>query len=219
MNTPSTIICFILDKSGSMQSVKDETIDGFNSWLGDMQAKTPDALMTFTLFDTVVEVRQVAKPVGDVDMLVESSYVPDGGTALYDAIAQSIKQTRDQTLHMSPTPRTLCVISTDGGENSSKEWTADGIRSLVAEQEADNWEFVFLGAGLDSWHHGSTIGIRNTVSTGVTADAYAATYDHISRGTQSFAGGMSANVSLRGGSNKAGNVRLNDDGTLVEEEE
>ncbi len=149
------VVAMVLDKSGSMQVVRDEVIDGYNRYLGELHASDrrggSRTRLSLTLFDTHFRKVWVARPLLDVPPLDKAHYVPDGMTALYDAVAHTVIQTDQQLKQDGEDSRVLVVVLTDGEENSSKEYDAARLAALVAEYEKrGNWTFVYLGAGHDT---------------------------------------------------------------------
>lgn len=166
----SILINFVLDKSGSMEHLRDSTISGFNEFKNDQVAEDGDAFMTLTLFDTEFVTPCEAVPVREVPDLDRDTYEPDGMTALYDAIGHTMRITDDFVAKNAP-DQVLFVIMTDGEENSSRELTRDQVFAMIQErQQKAQYEFIYLGANQDSYQAGGDMGVR----TGRTAD-YAAT--------------------------------------------
>lgn len=156
----SILINFVLDKSGSMGAIRDATISGFNEFLGDQQAEGGSAAMTLTLFDTRFKTTASAVPVADVPPLDHTSYEPSGMTALYDAIAHTMKITDDFVARAKP-DQVLFVIMTDGQENSSLEYTRDQIFAMIEQhQRTSHYEFLYLGANQDAYEVSRSMGIR-----------------------------------------------------------
>lgn len=156
----SILINFVLDKSGSMESIRAATISGFNEFKNDQAREAGKALMTLTLFDTRFDTVAEAVPVGDVLDLTPQSYAPDGCTALYDAVGHTMKLTDDYVAKHKP-DQVLFVIMTDGQENSSREFSRDKIFRLIEERQARaGYEFIYLGANQDSYASGLEMGIR-----------------------------------------------------------
>lgn len=158
------LICFVLDKSGSMAGVADATIEGANSFLHDQREQPGQALLSLTLFDTRFEVRYVAKPLAEVppfDKMGANAYQPGGMTALFDAVGTTIKGTEAWlTKHPEFGGKVVVVTLTDGFENSSHEWhinnpmipgDARDLNGLIQWKQAEQWQFVFLGAGGSQW--------------------------------------------------------------------
>ena len=150
------LVSVILDKSGSMSTKVQDVIGGFNLYLDEL-AKEPavDYGFSLTLFDTVVEMKYQAVPLAKVAKLDDATYRPSGNTALLDAIGNIV-----QTVNTHGFDKTITVIMTDGEENSSREWTLGAIRELIKGKEAaGNWTFVFLGANLDAFAQGASLGV------------------------------------------------------------
>lgn len=140
---------FILDRSGSMETCRDDTIGGFNAFLREQQAD--GGTLTLILFDNEYQVLYERKPIGEVEPLTDRTFVPRGSTALLDAIGKTIKSTTSS----SPT----VVILTDGYENSSNEYTKAHIKDLVEQKTKDGWTFVYLGANQDAFAEAGQLGI------------------------------------------------------------
>ena len=169
--TPPVIIAFLLDETGSMGSVRDATISGFNEYVDTVKGQHPDALLSLRLFSTTKydKVTQLT-PLPMVPRLSYENYAPSGGTPLYDCVAQLIRETEQATAHLRPAPEVLFVIMTDGEEKSSREYNRERIFQLISrKQEEAGWTFVFLGANQDAWAVGQSIGVR--ASSSMTYDA------------------------------------------------
>ena len=157
MKREKTIVNFILDKSGSMDNVREATISGFNEYIGTLKNdKESEYEFTLTLFDTDVTTPVRSENVRYVSDLSKETYRPDGMTALYDAVCQTIRDIRP-----GKTQKVVSIIMTDGLENSSKEYTHTHMRDMIKEREKQgNWKFVYLGANQDSYANAATFGIR-----------------------------------------------------------
>lgn len=157
----SILINFVLDKSGSMSSIADATISGFNEFLGDQRVEGGDARITLTLFDTNFVTVAEAVPVAELPDLDHATYRPSGMTALYDAVAHTMRVTDDYYAEHKP-DQVLFVIMTDGHENSSRQYTREQIFQMIADrQKLANYEFIYLGANQDSYDVGHGMGIRD----------------------------------------------------------
>jgi hypothetical protein len=166
----SILINFVLDRSGSMGSIQDATISGFNEFKNSQTAEDGEAYFTLTLFDTEFDTVCRAVPIREVSDLDRSSYRPDGMTALFDAIGHTMKLTDDFVAAHKP-DQVLFVIMTDGGENSSREYSSERIFQMIADRQTlAQYEFMYLGANQDSYAVGQGLGMRD----GRTYD-YAAT--------------------------------------------
>ena len=143
------LINVILDKSGSMESKQADVIGGFNAFVAE-QRKTPGrARMIVTQFNTEVTPPTPAVPLEEVLPLSPERYTPGGNTALFDAIAQTVGRADAEK---RPDERVLCLIITDGEENSSRETTLVQVKKLITEREArGDWTFAYLGAAPDRW--------------------------------------------------------------------
>lgn len=192
-----TLVVFILDKSGSMMSCKDATISGFNEYINTLKKdKKISYSMSFTLFDTLFTERYTNEPLKAVEELSTKNYVPDGMTAMYDAIGHTLSAT-EKTLKKEQ--KVLCVIMTDGQENSSKEYTDKGIKDVIAKLEkTGKWSFVFLGANQDSWLVGQKFGLAamNVADFNATGAGVQATMQTMATNTAFFA--QSASAQTRG---------------------
>lgn len=145
---------FLLDRSGSMETCRDDTIGGFNAFI-DAQ-KADGGTMTLVLFDHEVNVVYENKAIGDVEPLTPDTFVPRGGTALHDALGHVLKM---------DLPRdTVCIVLTDGEENSSTVYTGAHIKDLVeSKQTNEGWSFVYLGANQNTIMNAQRLGIRTSV--------------------------------------------------------
>lgn len=158
------IIC-IIDKSGSMNSMKDDAIGGFNYFLNEQKQIKDDTKITLTLFDTKHTNLYTELDVEEAMELTNENFQPRFQTALYDTLAHCIHEAKERHKESMP-DRTLVVILTDGQENASREWDKAGVAKLISEMEEQNWEFIYLGANQDAMVEGGKIGIKsgNTLS-------------------------------------------------------
>ena len=158
-----TEMLFILDRSGSMHGLETETIGGFNSLIEKQKKAEGTAIVSTVLFDDRMEVIHNRIPLENVKPLTEKEYYARGCTALLDATGRSVKHIRkvQKNLPEEEKPEhTIVVITTDGEENSSREYTLDKVKRLVKRmQEKHNWEFMFLGANIDAIRAAGRIGI------------------------------------------------------------
>jgi hypothetical protein len=174
-----TKIVFVVDRSGSMSSIAKDMIGGFNQFIKTQKEnKVGECRVTFNQFDDIFEEVYKNVEVNDVKDLTSDTFQPRGSTALLDAIGRTITNVG---VELSALPegerpeRVLIVILTDGGENSSREYTNDKVKEMVKHQtEVYKWEFSYIGANQDSWTVGASYGFTgsstlNYASYGVSA--------------------------------------------------
>lgn len=163
MNTNLTHIAFILDRSGSMDSMSKEAIGGFNSFLADQQKEEGEATISLILFDHEYLPTTINTDIQEMPELTEADYVPRGMTALLDAMGRTIDDL-GQRLAETPEaerPGTVIVVTlTDGLENASKDYTHAKVAAMIQHQkEAYQWQFLFLGADLASTEQAASLNI------------------------------------------------------------
>ncbi len=161
MKQLTTIINFVLDNTGSMQSIKESTISGFNEYVQSLQKKKGKFLFTLTKFNSYrIERPYVLTDIKQVKRLNSETYQPDGNTPLYDACVDTIEEVAKEVEGMESQPAVLVVIMTDGEENSSKRHTEQCLKDLIHKmQHKGNWTFIFLGANQDAWLKAQQLGI------------------------------------------------------------
>lgn len=147
-------LVFIMDRSGSMSGSEEDTIGGFNSFIEREKDKGLNTHVTTVLFDDNYEVLYKRKDINQVAKLTRDEYWVRGCTALLDAIGKTINM-----LDHEVDNKVLVVIMTDGMENASKEYSKDQIRNLI---NSHNWEFIYIGADIDSYAEAGNIGIRKS---------------------------------------------------------
>jgi uncharacterized protein YegL len=175
MRDDLTAILMILDRSGSMEPLTDDTVGGFNNFIDDQKAQPGDALVTLVLFNHEYEVVYNAKPIGQVEQLTAKKYSPGGNTALLDAIGRGAHDLGKGLSEMDEKGRpgkVIVVIMTDGHENSSKEYKRDQIKKIVEEQTGKySWSFLFLGANIDAFAEAGGIGVGAAHTMNFVANA------------------------------------------------
>ncbi|MBR4078220.1 MAG: VWA domain-containing protein [Oscillospiraceae bacterium] len=158
-----TELVFILDRSGSMYGLEQDTIGGFNSMLAKQKTDSSEAYVTTVLFDNRLRVLHDRLPLQDVKPMTDADYTVGGSTALLDAVGSTIQHIAriHKYAHPDHKPtKTLFVIITDGMENASRQYTYDKVKALIShEQEKYGWEFLFLGANIDAAAEGARFGI------------------------------------------------------------
>jgi len=194
-NKGPTVVNFILDKSGSMSSMSDAVVSGFNEYVDNLR-KQKDLLFSFTLFDSdEVEKRYVAEPIKTVVPLTKDTYQPGSTTPLYDAVCDTIKEASSKLDKEYEKYASLVVIMTDGMENASSHYTMQDFVKLKKELEKKgNWTFVFMGANQDAWATAQQYGFSagNTMSWDATAAGAKSAMRSLSENTVMYASAMAA---------------------------
>ena len=190
-----TLVGVVLDRSGSMSTILADTIGGFNSFIDDQRRKNQDQVYVVTQFDTEYEVRQDGVELDDVETLTRKNFVPRGGTALLDAMGQTIASMDAQLANDKTIQQALLVVITDGEENSSKEFTREQVFDLISQREKQgNWEFAFLGAGQDAIGQARSLGINNSQQYAANGLGAKMAFNNISRSTECYSSGGTANL-------------------------
>lgn len=182
MSDRTTFVSFLLDETGSMQSIKDDTIGGFNAYVEVLQEDDDDIVFSLVSFNSSqTRRRYVAEPIRTIAPLTEDDYVPRASTPLIDAAVKIMKATDEAVRKRGDDPNVVIVMQTDGQENVSVEYTNADLAALIKEKEAAGWQFVFLGAGLDAFaaarEAGIAIDARHVVSysRALSREVFAAT--------------------------------------------
>lgn len=149
-----TNVVFLLDRSGSMGGMEDDTIGGYNGYIANMK-NNHNVKVTTVLFDDMYEMLNIDTPIKDVKKLTRNEYFVRGSTALLDAIGRTIDY-----LDELKKEKVIFIITTDGCENSSTKYNKDKIKALIGSH--DNWKFIYIGADIDSYQEGSSIGIKSS---------------------------------------------------------
>ena len=186
MKANLTELVFILDRSGSMGGLESDTIGGFNSMLVKQQAEPGECRITTVLFDDTYEVLHDRIDIKAVSKITGNEYFVRGCTALLDAIGKTIKKinkVQKNTAEEYRAGKVLFVITTDGMENASHEYTFDKVKTMVEKQKKKhNWEFIFLGANIDAIDVASRVGIEKNRASNFHNDSagVALNYDALS---------------------------------------
>lgn len=175
-----TEIIMLLDKSGSMHNLANDTIGGFNSFIESQKDDTKTTLTT-VLFDSTWRVLHDGIDIYSVEPMTAKDYIPSGNTAMLDAIGETINRVQDRhdELGAEKPDNVLFVITTDGLENVSCKFTKAQIEKMIQHQtKGHGWEFIFLGANMDAVSEATSIGIDATkaVDYGWTAQGTDAVY-------------------------------------------
>lgn len=159
-----TELVFILDRSGSMSGLEEDTIGGFNSMIAKQKKEEGEAYVSTVLFDDRCEVLHDRVPMDRVPAMTDKEYYVRGCTALLDAVGGAIHHIATVHKYAKEEDRpekTLFVITTDGMENASKHYSYEKVQTMIKkEQEEYGWEFIFIGANIDAVQEAKRFGIR-----------------------------------------------------------
>ena len=184
----TTLLVLVVDRSGSMQSIKEDMEGGIASLLAEQGKEKGQCLVTLAQFDTEYDLVADGVPVGELEPY---RLVPRGGTALLDAIGRTIAHVKDQVDQLgnkAGPDHVIVAVVTDGLENSSKEWSHLQVMDSVKARVAEGWDFTFLGANQDAIEEGGRIGV---------AAASSLNYDASQEGTRQAFSVMSSSMSRR----------------------
>ena len=188
MKNNITELVFILDRSGSMAGLERDTIGGFNSLIEKQKKEDGECYVSTVIFDNVSEVLHDRVKLAEVNKMTEKEYTVRGATALIDAIGGAIHHIKNVHKYIRPEDvpeHTMFVITTDGMENASHQYSSDQVKKMIEEQkEKCGWEFLFIGANIDAVETAAKFGINSdravnyhadTVGTGVLYETVSAT--------------------------------------------
>lgn len=170
-----TEIVYILDCSGSMSGLEEDTIGGFNAMLAKQKKTGEKAYVSTVLFDDKCEVLHDRVPIEEVKAITDKEYYVRGCTALLDAIGGAIHHignVHKYARNEDRTTKTIFVITTDGLENASRTYSYEKVKSMISyEQEKYGWEFIFVGANIDAAKEAGRLGIRRERSVNYVHDS------------------------------------------------
>ena len=187
-----TSLNVIIDASGSMSSLCNDTIGSFNTFLKDQKAFPGEAAFTVVTFNDYVNVSHDFVKIASVGDLSTQTYSPGGNTALLDAMGTTIDNVGRRLAAMPEEERpskVLFLIITDGFENASRRYNTDQIKSMVEHQrQTYSWEFVFMGANIDAITAGTSLGIAasNSVAYAATKGGTKSLYSSVSSNTTAY---------------------------------
>ena len=163
MNTLTELV-FILDRSGSMSGLEEDTIGGFNSLIAKQKTEEGEAIVSTVLFSDTRDILHDRLPIEKVTPMTNREYYVRGCTALLDAVGSAIHHIGNIHKHTPKSERpgrTLFIITTDGMENSSTRYTYEKVRQMIERQKSKyDWEFLFLGANIDAIKTAGRFGIN-----------------------------------------------------------
>ncbi len=197
----TVLVNVILDRSGSMGTTRDATISGYNEYLKALREdKDTKYFVSLTQFDAPMNAPELTVSYLDTELekvqdLTRDKYEPRGNTPLYDAIGETIRRVEAKGRTV------ITVIITDGLENASQEFNRDTIKALISEKEKEGWTFTFLGANIDSYAVGATLGVAAANTSNYTPQHTAAMYRSVGRATMARASAVRS-MGLRAASAK-----------------
>lgn len=158
------VICLI-DRSGSMANIREETLSGFNNFLKEQKEIVNEDKISLYLFDDQYDIIYENLSIQDAPEFTKEVFVPRGWTSLYDAMGKTINSVGERLANLPEKERpekVLFVIITDGVENTSKEFKKEAIREMVTHQtNVYKWQFLFLAANQDAFLGADSIGTKN----------------------------------------------------------
>ncbi len=160
-----TELVFILDRSGSMSGLEEDTIGGFNGMLQKQKKEDGEANITTILFDDQIEIVHDRFPIDVVKPLTDKDYYVRGCTALLDAVGSTVRKVENIQKRLPEEYRAehvIFVITTDGQENASQEYSVNMVKKMIEQNQERGWQFLFLGANIDAVKEATKIGIRKT---------------------------------------------------------
>jgi uncharacterized protein YegL len=170
-----TELVFILDRSGSMSGLESDTIGGYNAMLEKQKKEPGEAVITTVLFDDRYELLHDRINIRGIEPITEKEYYVRGTTALLDAVGRTIGKIGNVQKHTAEDERAenvMFVITTDGMENASREYSYEKIRWMIEHQKSKyGWEFIFLGANIDAIDTAGRFGIGQDRAVNYNADS------------------------------------------------
>lgn len=175
MKKDFTEIVFILDESGSMHSLKADTIGGFNSMLEKQKSQEGDAVVTTITFNSSSKIIHDRIDINKIENMSDDQYVPNGSTALFDAVGNAVEHISSIHRYARDEDRpehTVFIITTDGMENSSRKFSQYDVKKMIESKKEEGWEFIFLGANIDAAQAACDIGIEKESAVDYVADSF-----------------------------------------------
>ena len=169
-----TELVFILDRSGSMSGLEADTIGGYNSMLQKQKMIPSEVSVTTVLFDDQYELLHDRASIMGISDITSEDYFVRGNTALYDAVGKTIKKIENSQKHLNSdhkASQVIFVITTDGMENSSREYSSEIVRNMINSKKETGWEFIFLGANIDAIATAREFGIPENRAANYHADS------------------------------------------------
>ena len=186
MNENLTEIVAILDRSGSMIDLTNDTIGGFNTFLKEQQEVTGDAIISTVLFNDSYKLLHDRVDIKKVKPITKKDYIAQGSTALLDAMGKTINDIGLKLSNAAESERpgkVIFFIITDGEENSSEEYSNEKVKEMVELQKNTySWEFIFIGANIDSFSAAASMGISADRAFDIAPDGAGIYGSHMAMG-------------------------------------
>lgn len=192
MTKPTTYVLLATDTSGSMGHLADDVRGGYNTYLDGLEQEDVRYRVTSVLFHTGVTSLCVGAKPKDATRLDDRNYRPGGGTALLDAIGKVITDFEVAVPELGADDRVLLVVQTDGQENSSREYSRQGIAKMIKDREAGGkWAAIFMGAGPDTWQQAGGMGFSSSIAVAATGQGVVDSYSGLTQTSAAYARGAS----------------------------
>jgi hypothetical protein len=214
----TTLVTFLLDRTGSMRAIKSETIGGFNGYL-DMLERDVGDLIEFSLlqFDSVsIDTLYAGAGLSNVARLTDETYQPRAYTPLIDACVEAIKTTEELVARRKDRPHVVVVFQTDGEENASRRHQFVDLVDMIRRHTDEGWQFVFLGANIDAYKTARAFGIADEATLGYLAEESLFTLQRVAERIGSLAEGRLREVRFSAEEKRAAGDRFAADDALGE---
>jgi len=221
MKEDLTEIVILLDRSGSMESIRMDTIGGINTFITDQKKASGQARVSLIQFDDRYEINYSAKDINEVQLLGLDDFVPRNSTALLDALGRTIDEVGARLRAIAPSSRpakVLFVIMTDGLENASRRFGIEAVRQKIEHQTTVyNWQFVYLGANQDAFDVGNRLSIptTGTITYAATAGGVNNVFASLSSNTTAYRGGLTKGYTFKAEDQAVQNEELLKNGTTT----
>lgn len=177
-------IGIVLDESGSMSDIKETVVKCFNDFIKEQKQQGDDAYITLTKFNTYVNIEIDRKKINKAKSISYSDYNPNGTTALYDAIFDTIKKIESKNKNNN----VIIAVITDGYENASKKCDIKSLKEMIKSKEGLGWRFLFLASNIDVEKVSSSMGFNPAFSMSFmsTNDGYKNMSCHVTGQVSSY---------------------------------
>jgi uncharacterized protein YegL len=190
-----TSITLLLDRSGSMNQILEDTLGGYNSYKNGL--KGIDALFSLITFDSIgIDKIHLHLPINDVPDLTRKEFIPRGNTPLLDAAMKTI-QAVERAVSDKPDTKVVITILTDGEENDSKLYAWLDLEDTIRRKQELGWQFVFLGAGINAYKQAGRMGISAGQTVSYDSSDRVSTqsvFEETAANTRAYASGEAATM-------------------------